>query len=106
MKNLISRLLAVALVLSLASFALARGAPTSKQNITAEQMIAPSAETPIVIASVPPLTTGYDVICNITNVADTSAESRLSTPVDWRSINANHMTASNSLPAPRIVLLS
>ena len=103
MKTICSLLLTAALILSVVVFAVAREGP-DKQAVATHQTIAgvPSA---VVVRSVPPMTTGFDVIQNLTAAADTSAESRLSTTVGWRTLRADTLRG-RTVPAPLIVLLA
>lgn len=108
MKNLIHTLLAVVMLVAVLALCDAtRGAPTKHQ--VSEQVSAIQAPAPIVVASVPPQTVGFDVICNITNVerigAVTLQELRLSPTGAWRLPNAT-LPESMQLPAPTIVLLA
>lgn len=80
---------------------LARAGPTNEPTVT-EQAIVEAV--PIVVDSVPPMTTGFDVICNITNVAaDTSDMSRLSSTGDKRLLNETS-TVRTARSAPLVML--
>ncbi len=71
------------LVLCMASIALARGAP-SKEKAFSDQAIV-SVQVAPVLTSVPPMTTGFDVIQN------------LSTPAYLRPANANGLTDTSEM---------
>lgn len=108
--KIVSVFLAVVLMVAVASIALARGAP-AKQKAFSHQSVSVDAVTPIVaLRNVPPMTTGYDVICNLAQAAkivsaDTSARSKLSATVDWRGFRTNaYLTRSG--PQPALVLLA
>lgn len=107
------KLLGLLLVMTMvfASIALARGAP----NENAFTQAAVSVDAPAV-ANVPPMTVGYDVICNITTpaysrmaiaqyTADTSVETGLSTTVAERGSTSGRLTSGTG-PQPRLVLLA
>lgn len=99
-------LLAVVLVLSIVSFALARGAPPGKTFVDQATVIQAAP----VITSAPPMSTSYDVICNLTISrqsisVDTSTWLRLRNPVDWQSGHQTTRHTSNR-PAPELVLLA
>src|SRR5437773_2642951 len=94
-RRLIGMLVAFMLAISIASFAFARGAPNKKAFASkADAVIEMVAPTPVAI----PLMSGYDVIQNISVqprmanaqhfAAVTTDSRRLSSTVDWRSINA------------------
>jgi hypothetical protein len=94
-------------VMLVATIALARGAPPGKHAFTSQAVVAELA--PPIVASVPPLTTGYDVICNLSTrtdviagfdsyrYTDSSGATGLSTTVADRSTNVTQ---------PAIVLLA
>ena len=98
--------LVVLLILSITSFVFAKRDHTSGHAIGSVESTAPV----IALQSVPPMTTGYDVICNLSPAkqstsADISAWLRLRTPVDRRSTStANYSTRLQSLP--ELVLLA
>lgn len=108
------KLLGFLLVLTMvfASIALARGAP----NENAFTQAAVSVDAPVV-ANVPPMTVGYDVICNITTpaysrfasvsqyISDISGETGLSTTVAERGFTSGRLT-SRTGPQPDLVLLA
>lgn len=111
MKNLIHSMLSVALIFSMVSIALARGEP-AKQKAFTTQSVASVDVTPVV-ASVPPMTVGYDVICNLATLttvqpvtADTSANRRQSTTVAEPLAMANGYHLARSGPSPALVLLA
>lgn len=104
------------LVLCMASIALARGAPTKQKAFTSQAVV--SVQVAPVVANVPPMTTGFDVIENISTPAysrlatanqysaDTSATLRLSSTVDWRTLTSSVTRQARSGPQPRIELLA
>lgn len=105
----IGMLVALMLVISIASFAFARGAPT-KKAFTSKAVVAERV-TPQAVTV--PAQAGYDVIQNLTeprvsNTQDVSAVTtgrrRLSSTVDWRSTNAR-FTVRTARSAPRFRLL-
>ena len=94
MRKLISFAIVAAFMLCMASIALARGAP-SKEKAFSDQAIVSVRVAPAV-ANVPPMTTGFDVIQNMTTAyprlanannqdVDTSARGSRSTTVAERS---------------------
>lgn len=96
------------LVISLVSIALARAAPTKEKVITDQAIV--SVQAAPVIASVPPMTVGYDVICNLSTArqsasVDTSTQLRLSATVDWRNLQLASYRARSG-PQPAMVLLT
>lgn len=80
-------LLSLVMVIAVFSIA-ARAAPFDKadhQSVIAVEIAVPN----VVLQSVPPLSTGYDVILNISTTkqivpVDTSTSMRLGATVDWR----------------------
>lgn len=113
MKRLISMLMPIVLIAMVISFALARGAP-NEQNIFTDQAIV-SVDVSPTVASVPPMTIGYDVICNLSTPAidragtaqsmtDTSEATGLSTTGDERA-TASGFYSARSGPQPDLVLL-
>jgi len=106
MLKILRSLLAVVLLLSVVSFALARGAP-SKSTFVQQAAVEQTAP---VVTSVPPMTAGYDVILNLNqasnlykSVGDTSPWLRLRTPVDWRSQQSDS-TGLDRSPPERVLL--
>lgn len=105
-------LVVMAFTLSLATVALARGAPT-KKAFTAQAAV--SVDVSPIVANVPPMVVGYDVIENLPAyprlasanqyIADTSDATRLSPTVDWRS-NETGFCSERSGPLARYVLRS
>lgn len=81
---------------------LARAGPTNDQAATEQATV---EAMPIVVDSVPPMTTGFDVICNISSAADTSGMSRLSSTVAERSAN-EAATVRTARSAPHYVMLA
>lgn len=108
--NVLRPVLVVMLILSVVSFALAT-ARHVVPGATDQVAIVSVENTAPVIApqNVPPMTVGYDVICNLSTArqstsADTSAWLRLRTPVDWRS-NKIESNPTRLRPAPAVTLL-
>jgi Flp pilus assembly protein CpaB len=109
--RMICFLVTLAAIFSLASIALARGAPPTKEK-SIHQAIAVETTAPTV-AKVP-LMTGYDVIQNISEVPRdynarhlptiTTVKMGLSTTDAWRSISSGF--ASRARSAPRLVMLA
>lgn len=77
-------------------------APTKKVFLRHQASIPTAAE--IQIVSIPPLTVGYDVICNLSTAqsvaADSSASLRLSTTVAERARSASSGTTHQLPPEP------
>lgn len=93
---------------------LARAGPTKEKAFTHQAVLTETVAP--TVANVPPMTVGYDVICNLTNAviragnaqsisADTPEQVRQSTTVAER-INQTLSTRGDTKQAPRIVLLA
>jgi hypothetical protein len=114
MKKLVSVAIVAVFMLCMTSVALARGAPTREKAFSDQAIV--SAHVAPVVANVPPMTTGYDVIENISTPAfsrlasanhysvDTSATLRLSATVDWRTLTSASI-ARSARSGPNSVLV-
>ena len=99
----VSMLLAVLLMFSIVSVALARSGPWDRQQNVYQQLLPDAVMAPAVLHSIPPTTTGYDVIGNLTTAqvgAVTTARRGLSTTVDWRSGHLDGHGVNRLRPAP------
>lgn len=105
MKKSIGLLIAVMLAISIASVALARGAPTKQKAFTSKAAV--ESVSPTIVSA--PVMTGYDVIENISEQRDlsiaqnqvdvvTTARRGLSTTVGWQSIEAAGGVRARSAP--------
>jgi hypothetical protein len=115
MKKLISMLMPVVLIAMTISFASARGAPNEQNPFTDQAIV--SVDVSPTVANVPPMTVGYDVICNLSTLAidragnaqyitDTSEATGLSTTGDERnSLSASTSYRARSAPQPALVLV-
>jgi len=105
MRQVLVVVLAAMLLASLSSIALARGAPEKQKAFAVEQVM--TVDVAPMVASVPPMTVGYDVILNIsekqtTHTAVTTERRRQSTT---RAVQSG-ATRSHNRAAPAFVLLA
>lgn len=118
MKKLLSLAIVTVLCWAMASVALARGAPTKNAFTTAAVSVDAVMPT-VALRNVPPMTAGYDVICNLSTPAEPrvsnavsleaviSAKTRLSTTGDERGFTRTfHRFEARSGPNPAMVARS
>lgn len=102
MRNLVSALLAMLLIVSVMSISFARSAPQKDQVVAASQALPDVITTPApVLQSGPPMSTGYDVICNLSTpkeVVTTTRRGR-STTGDRRIASTNYSRLNRLAPA-------
>lgn len=107
MRQIVVFVLAAMLLVALSSIALARGAPEKQKAFVVEQVM--TVEVAPYVASVPPMTVGFDVIQNISKnetrqLPVTTDRRRQSTTGERHSLNSDSL----SLKAlrPELVLLA
>jgi hypothetical protein len=116
MRSFVSLAIVTVFVLCMATFALARGAPTRQKAFTAHAVV--SAHVAPTVANVAPMTLGYDVIENMSTayprprlasvnqyIATAERGSRSTTVAEHKIQSASTYCLARSGPQPASVLL-